>query len=207
MQVEQIEMKPSPRAEVARLVSAIVHPIAFPLLTLGVITEIATGSVSQALKWVLVALALVSLPVSILVSYQVLRGRWTDLDVSVRRQRYALYPFGMACMIALALAYAHFGAPQIAVRASLGVALANLLDGLINLAYKVSAHATGAAVCATLLWFSTLAWGVPAALAALAVGWSRVELKRHTPGQVVLGWLVGVLSTLLALHLPLPSNL
>ena len=207
MQVEQIEVKPSPRAEVARLVSAIVHPIAFPLLTLGVISEIATGSVPQAVKWVLVALALVSLPVSILVSYQVLRGRWTDLDVSVRRQRYALYPFGLACMIALALAYAHFGAPQIAVRASLGVALANLLDGLINLTYKVSAHATGAAVCATLLWFSTLAWGVPAALAALAVGWSRVELKRHTPGQVVLGWAVGVLSTLLALHLPLPGNI
>ncbi|HLZ20890.1 MAG TPA: phosphatase PAP2 family protein [Ktedonobacterales bacterium] len=207
MRVEQIEVKPSPREEVARLVSAIVHPIAFPLLTLGVISVIATGSVPQAIKWMLVALALVSLPVSVLVSYQVLRGHWTDLDVSVRRQRYALYPFGLACMVALALAYAHFGAPQIVVRASLGVALSNLLDGLINLVYKVSAHATGAAVCATLLWFSAFAWGLPAGLAALAVGWSRVELKRHTPGQVVLGWAVGVLSTLVALHLPLPSSI
>ncbi|MGH2518057.1 MAG: hypothetical protein ACRDHP_20630 [Ktedonobacterales bacterium] len=207
MQVEQIEVKPSPREEVARLVSAIVHPIAFPLLTLGIITEIATASVPLAIKWMLVALGLVSLPVSILVSYQVVRGRWTDLDVSVRRQRYALYPFGLACMLALALAYAHFGAPQIAVRAALGVALANAVDGLINLAYKVSAHTTGAAACATLLWFSTLAWGIHAALAALAVGWSRVELKRHTPGQVVLGWVVGVLSTLVALHIPLPGTL
>lgn len=207
MRMEQIEVKPTPRTEVARLVSAIVHPIAFPLLTLGIITEIATGSVPEAVKWVLLALALVSLPVSILVSYQVLRGHWTDLDVSVRRQRYTLYPFGLVCMLALALAYAHFGAPQIAVRAAFGITFANLVDGLINLAYKVSAHATGAAVCATLLWMSTLAWGLPAALAALAVGWSRVELKRHTPGQVVLGWAVGVLSTLLALHLPLPSNM
>lgn len=207
MQVEHIEVKQSPREELARWVSAIVHPIAFPLLTLGIITEAATGSLPQALKWVVVALALVSLPVSLLVSYQVLRGHWTDLDVSVRRQRYMLYPFGLTCMIALALVYAHFGAPQVAVRASLGVALANGVDGLINFFYKVSAHATGAAVCATLLWFTTLAWGLPAALAALAVGWSRVQLKRHTPGQVMLGWVVGVASTIVALQIPLPGRI
>lgn len=206
MRVEHVEVKQSPRQEVARWVSTIVHPIAFPLLTLGIITEAATGSVPQALTWVLVALALVSLPVSVLVSYQVLRGHWTDLDVSVRRQRYALYPFGLACMIALALVYAHFGAPQIAVRASISIVVANVLDGLINFVYKVSAHATGAAVCATLLWFTTLAWGLPAAVAALAVGWSRVELRRHTPGQVVLGWIVGVIGTIIALHIPLPRH-
>ena len=206
MQVEHVQVKQSPRQEVARWISTIVHPIAFPLLTLGIITEAATGSVSQALKWVLVALALVSLPVSVLVLYQVLRGHWTDLDVSVRRQRYTLYPFGLACMIALALVYTHFGAPQIAVRASISIVVANVLDGLINFVYKVSAHSTGAAVCATLLWCTTLAWGLPGALAALAVGWSRVQLKRHTPGQVVLGWTVGVMGALIALHVPLPRH-
>jgi membrane-associated phospholipid phosphatase len=188
---------------VARWVSAIVHPIAFPLFTLGVVTYAAKRSLVEVIQWVFVALLLTTVPVSVVVSVQVLRRRWTDFDVSVRRQRYALYPFGVACMVALALVFAHFGAPQIAVRAAVAVALANVVDGLINFTYKVSAHATGAAVCAAVLWVGAPAWGIPATAAALAVGWSRVELKRHTPGQVALGWAVGVASTLVALYLPL----
>jgi membrane-associated phospholipid phosphatase len=202
-QLDKTETQPSVSFVVARWVSAIVHPVAFPLFTLGVVTYAATRSASETARWVLVSLLLTTLPISVLVSVQVLRRRWTDFDVSVRRQRYALYPFGIACMLALALAFARFGAPEIAVRAAAAVAIANAVDGLINFAYKVSAHATGAAVCATVLWAGAAAWGLPGTAAALAVGWSRVELKRHTPGQVALGWAVGVASTVLALHLPL----
>ena len=209
MHVENTALKPSKpslRTEAARWVSAIIHPVAFPLLTLGVVCYLATNSFPRTIQWVLLAMALVSLPISILVASQVLSGRWTDLDVSVRRQRYALYPFGLACMLALAIAFAHFGAPEIAVRATVGIVIANLADGLINFAYKVSAHSTGAAICASILWVAAPAWGVAGAAAALAVGWSRVELKRHTPGQVVLGWAVGLLSALVAFHLPFPAR-
>ncbi len=62
----------------------------------------------------------------------------------------------------------------------------------------MSAHATGAAACAALLWLIPY-WGVPASIAALLVGWSRVELGRHTRGQVLLGWGVGIASTAVAL--------
>jgi len=63
----------------ARWVSAIIHPIAFPLLTLGVVTYIATASFVETSRWLLLAVALTSLPVAVLVGIQVLRGRWTDL--------------------------------------------------------------------------------------------------------------------------------
>jgi membrane-associated phospholipid phosphatase len=36
-------------------------------------------------------------------------------------------------------------------------------------------------------------------VAAALVGWSRIELGRHTTGQVVLGWAVGVAGAL-AIH-------
>lgn len=206
MHLEEAELKPTPRFEAARWVSTIVHPVAFPLLTLGIVTTIATNSIFQAARWMIIALLLTTIPISVLVSVQVLRRRWTDLDVSVRRQRYALYPFGLACLLALIYVFAHFGAPQIAVRSALALTVANVIDGLINFTYKVSAHATGAITCATILWLAAPAyWGVPAAVAAILVGWSRVELKRHTRGQVLLGWLVGLISTVLALHLPLPQ--
>lgn len=195
---ETTPTKEPQRHVLARLISTIIHPIAFPLLTLGIVTYIATTSFAETSRWLLLAIVLTSLPVAVLVGIQVLRGRWTDLDVSVRRQRYALYPFGFACLLALILAYAHFGAPAVAIRTMSAFALANLVDACINFLYKVSAHATGAAACASLLWLgATPAWGIAASCAALLVGWSRVELGRHTRGQVLLGWCVGVVSSVI----------
>jgi membrane-associated phospholipid phosphatase len=183
----------------ARWVSVIIHPIAFPLLTLGIVTYIATGSFAETSRWLLLAVALTSLPVAVLVGIQVLRGRWTDLDVSVRRQRYALYPFALICLLALILIYAHFDAPSITIRTMGAFAIANTVDACINFFYKVSAHATGAAACAAILWIgATPIVGIAASGAALLVGWSRVELGRHTRGQVLLGWCVGVLSVVTA---------
>lgn len=192
----------STRYALARWVSAIVHPVAFPLLTLGLAIFFVSHSVAEAARDVTLAVLLTTLPVALLVGLQVLRGRWTDLDVSVRRQRYALYPFGLACLLALILAYEHFGAPRVAVRTMGAFAIANTIDAIINFLYKVSAHATGAAACATLLWLgASPAWGIAATAAALLVGWSRVELGRHTRGQVLLGWGVGVLSSVIAFAL------
>src|SRR5260370_37937820 len=104
-------------------------------------------------------------------------------------------------MLALPVVYASSGAPEIAVRASLGIALANVVDGLINFGYKVSAHATGAAACATLLFYVAPVYGIPGAAAALLVGWSRVVLLTHTRGQAVLGCAVGAARTVVALTL------
>lgn len=200
----------STRYTVARWVSAIVHPVAFPLLTLGLAIYFVSHSPGEAARDVTLAALLTTLPVALLVGLQVVRGRWTDLDVSVRRQRYALYPFGVACMLALALAYHAAGAPQVAVRSAEALALANIANGLINFTYKVSAHATGAAASATLLWLTAPYVGISlaATVAALLVGWSRVTLKRHTRGQVALGWVAGLASMLLAQRgLPLPPRL
>src|SRR5579862_6391138 len=183
---------------VAHWISIIVHPIAFPLLTVGALTEYRTHSFSLAAQITVFALALTSLPVAALVVWQVARGRWTDLDVSVRRQRYALYPVGIVCMLLMVGAFTLMQAPRLAIGAALTMLLANIVDGIINFTYKVSAHATGAAACAALLWLIP-GWGIPASIAALLVGWSRVELGRHTRGQVLLGWSVGLASTAVAL--------
>lgn len=210
--VQKVEQKPatSAREELARVISLVVHPVLFPLVVLGVAVYVRSdGSLSETARDLGLALALTTLPIAVLVGVQVLRGRWSDLDVSVRRQRYALYPFGIACMAALALAYARLHAPQVAVQSAVALVLANTANGLINFAYKVSAHATGAAASATLLWLALpyVGLAVAASVAALLVGWSRVTLQRHTWGQVLLGWAVGVATMTAALRVPLPWGL
>jgi membrane-associated phospholipid phosphatase len=196
MELEKAEEKRPLRQTLAAAVSAIIHPVAFPLLTLGAITFTQTSSLHATLDVCLIALALTTAPVAALVGYQVARGHWTDLDVSVRQQRYALYPIGLICELLMIGAFVLLRAPHATIAAALAMALANAVDGVINYGYKVSAHTTAAAVCAALLWLLVPGWGAPAAVAAALVGWSRVELGRHTTGQVLLGWLVGIVSAL-----------
>ncbi len=194
MELEKAAGKRTVRQSVATAISAIIHPIAFPLVTLAAITYTQTSSVAFTVELCLIALAMTALPVAALVSYQVARGHWTDLDVSVRQQRYVLYPVSVIFSILMIGTFALIHAPRPTLAAALTMALANAIDGVINYRYKVSAHATAAAACAALLWIFVPGWGVPAALAAALVGWSRVELGRHTTGQVILGWLVGTIT-------------
>ena len=97
MTVQQAVAKKPPLQIIAAAISAIVHPVALPLLTLVVVTTTLTGQMRQGLTLAGAALLLTTAPVAALVGVQVARGRWTDLDVSVREQRYALYPIGMVC--------------------------------------------------------------------------------------------------------------
>ncbi|MBA3825829.1 MAG: phosphatase PAP2 family protein [Ktedonobacterales bacterium] len=191
------------RHRFASLVSAIIHPLVFPLVTVVVLSYAYTHSVSDTLLYTVVALALTALPVALLVFIQVRRGKWTDLDVSVRKQRYALYPVSLAFLGVLAYVYYRLQAPREAVVSVLTLVGANIVNGIVNLAWKISAHATTAAACASLLWQLSPGhtWGPPAAAGAVLVGWSRVELRRHTAGQVLAGWLVGVGSSVLAVRL------
>ncbi len=198
MELENVVVKRPLRQTLAQFVSAIVHPVAFPLLTLAAITYTQTGSARTAAILCLVALALTTAPIAALVGYQVARGRWTDLDVSVRQQRYTLYPIGIVFELLLVGALFLMRAPHGAIVAGIAMTTANIVDGVINFADKISVHTTAAATCAALLWLFVPGWGAPAALAAALVGWSRVELGRHTTGQVMLGWLVGAASALLA---------
>lgn len=191
------------RHRFASLVSAIIHPIVFPLVTLVVLSYAYTHSVGATLVYTVVALALTALPVALLVLVQVRRGKWTDLDVSVRRQRYALYPVTLGFLGLLAFVYYRLQAPREAIVSVLALVGSNVINGIVNLVWKISAHATTAAACASLLWQLSPGhtWGPPAAAGAALVGWSRVELRRHTAGQVFAGWLVGIGSSVLAVHL------
>ncbi len=202
-----IAMSPPPRAtrrhEIAHIVSIVIHPLLFPLLTLIVVGLSITHDIVKTTVLAVLSVAVTSVPVALVVWVQVKRGAWSDLDVSHRRQRFLLYPFTLACLGLLAVIYAKIGVPAQAIRSVIGLLLASFIDGAINLYWKVSAHATTAAACAALLWqlVPGTFWGPTAAAGAALVGWSRVELGRHTKGQVIAGWFVGAGTALVALNL------
>jgi membrane-associated phospholipid phosphatase len=120
------------------------------------------------------------------------RGWWTDRHVRVREQRLWPLTFALAsiilCLTVLFLAGAPraIGALVIAMTAGLVVTLA------VTTVWKISVHsavAAGSAVCLSIQWGTLGAAMV--FVAALAVAWSRIQLRAHTPAQVLAGAVLG----------------
>lgn len=118
-------------------------------------------------------------------------GRVTDLHVRERSQRWPVFVLAGASLLVGCGVLLLLRAPA-AVFTTLALILAGLLICLVvNLRWKISVH-TAVAAFIWLTVFSGPDWGPAAALfMTLLVGWSRLELRRHTPGQVLAGALVG----------------
>lgn len=72
---------------------------------------------------------------------------------------------------------------------------------IINKYWKISAHSMGASGAAAALFF-TFGWSsFVAMIITLLVGWSRIELKCHTIGQVAAGILLAFISVYIQMKL------
>lgn len=92
----------------------------------------------------------------------------------------------------------------------IAAAVASLLDVLINIKWKISAHATSmGGLCAAMVFIGMtsqstvvfLPWICGIILISGAVCSARLYLKRHTPGQVYAGWSLGFIVALVCLFL------
>lgn len=126
--------------------------------------------------------------------WQVRRGRWAHVDASAKHERGSLNRF-----LLIALAIAALLATVMVSQKELALGL-GLSVGLIAIAMltsrwcKLSLHMAFAVFAAAML--SRLGWeyGVPAAVFVVAIAWSRLALRRHTPGDLLAGMAAGVVA-------------
>jgi hypothetical protein len=123
-------------------------------------------------------------------------GRYTDIHVGVREHRHEVFPFCIGCVVLAFVMLAVTGAPK-AVVVLLAAMLATLLvTGAVTILgkRKVSVHqaVSGGTVVILAATFGP-GWWLALALVA-AIGWSRIEVKGHTPDEVVWGSVLGTLA-------------
>ena len=174
----------------ARAISVIGHP--FVTATASVMGSASTGT---SVLFLLIALV----PVAIVMAVQVRRGAWEHVDASNRSERRGLYVIGILALAA-ALVYLVLTQPHSGLTRGVAMSMATLLVlAVVSRWIKVSLHLTFAALAAVnlILVHSALGWLV-AALVPLLM-WSRLRLRRHTPLEVLLGLVAGVV-TALAIH-------
>jgi len=172
----------------ARWLSQIFHPILLNIISFLIVGFAALSTPAAGLKWAAISILVLVLPPTIFYTVRLRQGAYADEDVSVREQRNELYLFGFIwALIAMPL-LAYIGAPPPFLAMTLCALLLGLINGGINLFWKISAHATSIAGTATIALLYAPPLGAVLWVCAVLVGWARVRTRNHTPMQVLAGF-------------------
>ncbi len=178
----------------ARLVSDILSPpvvwtaLAFPIAFRDAPTQ------GQALLWAAIYILLVCLLPVLYIGVMVWRGSITDMHMRERKQRLLPYLVTILCTFFAWLVLHFMHAPPVLPLFALFSLIQTIIMALITLAWQISMHSmsiTGATMATSLLFGL-----IPALLTIpliMLVSAARLNLKRHTPAQILAGTVVGAL--------------
>jgi len=185
-----------------KIISLIFQPLLMP--TFGMILMMNMDVFSpMPLRWRLIAIIgtfiftglLPALPIWLMMK----RGEVNDLFISKREERTMPYLFSFMAYVFWALfMWRTLQFPIFIVAMGMGSAVSIFIIVFINLKWKISAHAAGmGGLCGAIFGVSyrvaiNPVWLICVILLISAlVAFSRLELKAHTPGQVLAGYAVG----------------
>lgn len=152
------------------------------------------------LLWLTLLIPLMVVPPLIYLFWLVHNGTIEDIYMPKRETRLRpLAALMLWLMICLGL-IRYWQAPVIVELIVLTITVLIGVLSLVTLFWKISFHgaAITAAATTTVMVAGSSAW--PVMLLVPLVGWARVRLRRHTPGQVIYGSLLGALIALLFVH-------
>jgi len=172
----------------ARLLSQIFHPILLNISAFLIVGYAALSTPAQGLKWAGICILVLVLPPTIFYTIRLRQGAYADEDVSIREQRNELYLFGFIWALIATALLSYFGAPQPFLALLICALLFALINGGINLFWKISGHATAIAATATIALLYSQSLGAVLWACAGLVGWARVRTRNHTPMQVLAGF-------------------
>jgi len=178
----------------ASLVTEVMSP-AVPIVVVIFTVAVDSSGVGRGLLLGLVAAFFAAgLPYG-LVLIGVRLGRLTDHHISRREQRPRMMAMALASLAAGLLFLVWLDAPR-----ALFALVASMVAGLsVTLAvtslWKISIHSAVAAGTVASLAILISPWGVLLVPLVVLIGWARVEIRDHTPVQVLVGAAVGAAVT------------
>lgn len=176
------------KAKLGRALSIAGHP--FILTPLAVTIATWSGTAKERLV-ILGLLAAAMLAVAVHVVRRHRRGEVSDIDVSNREHRPAVFRVAIGSLIFVMATLHLTGAKPAAFR---GAAVATGLFvacAIANRRIKVSLHTAFAMLAAGIVWPANQLGGFIFAAVACIIGWGRIAYGRHTPREVALGLLLG----------------
>lgn len=180
---------------IARSISIILSPIVISLPLIALVAFYHERSRLMALLYTAITLLFTSIGPLLYILIGVRRGKFSDVDVSIRSQRSGPFLFTILSALIALFMLAAFHGPRDLDTLLLIMIVSGVIMMITTFWWKISIHTSSLASAATIL---TALYGtimLPLFLLVALVGWSRVVLRRHTIAQVIAG---SVLSTILA---------
>lgn len=180
----------------ALLVSYVLNPVVITAFAPYLIVYKSTHSNYYALKWELFSFFYLGIAVAFLI-YGVKKGFFSDLDVSKRKERNRLYLFMGVLSIVYLWSLLYFKAPFALVIAVLCVIFGVIVMSAVNRYIKASLHLAviSAFVFSLAIWYNTwFFWGI---FLIPLVAWARIEIRRHTLPETIVGSMIGMSLTVL----------
>lgn len=200
--IQQPEM-PARRPVWAQLISDILSPILVPTYATALTMWVTPlRSVPEETRWLVIAMVFVITGLIPLISIAVMikLGIVSDRAVSQRNQRYIPMSVAAVCYFGAAMFTGSIGAPFWMKMFFFGAAVATIIDLLITLKWKISAHTTSmGGLVGMMFWFAVSGLADVNVMIMLSMGivlagvmcTARLLLKRHTLGQVIAGLILG----------------
>lgn len=181
----------------ARVISWIGHPLVFVPASVAAVVG-SQLNLHNALPILLALLLSTLLPTAVVLLAGVRSGRWSDSDVSVRKERQRFFPWAVPFSLAGVIVLRLIDAPTYIVRGALVTLLLFAAAWVVNCWLKLSLHGLFAFYCATILFQIGVLWGVTALFVAILVVWARLFLRRHTPVELITGIMLGLVGGFVA---------
>ena len=181
------------RKSIAKLASGILNPFLVSLVMIVLLSFESASSLSEALKWSFLSLALSAAPVFVIILYLVRSERLEGIFIKARQQRGKIYLMASVFVALGCVILFYLGAPVKLLAAFVAALLAIIIYMAINLWWKISVHTGFVTASITLLTILYGAIGLAAAVLLPLIGWSRVELEHHSLMQVAVGAMLAAL--------------
>jgi len=124
-------------------------------------------------------------------------GRISDLHMNTRQERYLPYLVSVITSGIVLLAIYLFDGPELLSCLTILNIIVLIVLAVVNAFWLISIHAASVSAAAVIFGL-VFGWWAAAVFAPFVIGvcWARLYLRRHTPGQVVAGLLLGLAGTL-----------
>jgi len=188
----------------ARTISAVMQPTVtiIPLLALFNGFQEPRATVARWLLWCCVTITCAATLPAILFLVMLKRGTIADLNVSNRSERPLAYGAMIVCYIVGTELTRRIVAPRRTMLLMVAMTLCFIIGAAINqMVCKFSLHTMSAAVAAVVLPMVYGAAFLPVLALIGVVGWARLTLRAHTPGEISAGAAVGAVVGILVFAL------
>lgn len=182
-------------SRIARIISTIFVPPSFTLIIFTFLAFHFENDLSKRMILILVSFFFGFLFHILLFIYFKRKGKLIDLDASIKEER--TLPFIFSAIIYLIGIFILIlnNINLISIAFWFCYISNTLIVVLINKNWKISVHAMGSSGPLAVLMFLLGPIGSFFIVIPFVVGWSRIKLKCHTFSQVLVGTLVGFIST------------